>query len=465
MSRILLALGLLLLAAGGILAVHAIGVDIGPGVPMAVSLILLIAGAGVLVAGYILLDRHFDDLERLRGALLVAAGRETPLAPDWPPLGEAGGEALALGRAAARAIGAHRALGGRTDEKLAAIVGAAAEGLLVMTGNGQVSLVNAAAKKVFGAGAVAVGTSVYAALERDGMAALEQRVREAGEAVAVDLPHVDGRSIEAIMAPLGEHGDHGGYVISLPHRAAGWINEVEHDLTLHDRPPAVTLEPGAVDGWPLEDLPVVVLDSETTGLDVGVARIVSLGAVRGHGWRIYPHANLDCLVNPGVPIPGQSTAIHGITDAVVASAPGFAEVWPLLRDMAAGVVVVGHSIGFDLAILGRECERCGIPWTEPPALDTSLLFSALWPKETDLNMERLAERFGVEIEGRHTALGDALVTAEIWLALIPHLFERGVHSYGDARRLSGEATAMLAKQRRAGWAIAAGGGGMEPADG
>jgi DNA polymerase-3 subunit epsilon len=455
LARVLMVLAALLSIAGIALAFHvAVQPAGGSLLPLALAA-LLVAAVGAVAAGFILLERHFEDLDRLRGALLVAAGRDGPLPPDWPPLGDSRTETVALGAAAARAINAHRALGGRLDEKLASVVGAAAEGLLVMTANGQVSLVNAAAMKVFGADAVAVGTSVYAALERDGMAELEHRIDAAGEAAAVHLPHVDGRSIEAIMAPLGEHG---GYVLSLPHRAPGRGNPVAHDLTLHDRPPAVSIGAGALDGWPLEDLPVAVFDAETTGLDVALDRVVSLGAVRGHGWRLYPHANLDCLVNPGMAIPRQSTAIHGITDAMAAAAPGFAEAWPRLRGIMAGCVVVGHSIGFDLAIVRRECERHGAEWSAPPALDVALLHAALRPKQTGISLDRLAEQYGIEIEGRHTALGDALVTAEIWLALLPLLIEHGVRGYGAARRFSATAAGLLAQQRRAGWLVAADGG-------
>lgn len=486
----MVALGVLAVAAGVMLAVQALVFGSGFTWPILVALGLLAAAVAAIWAGFIVIDHHFDALENLRGALLVAAGRDAPLIVGWPNLRDTDVEALKLGAAAARAIVAHRALGGRTDDKLAAVVGAVSDGLLVITDSGLVSLVNEAARAVLGEGAVAVGTSIYAALERDEMAALEQQVRDAAGAVAVTLPHVDGRKVEAVMAPLdrievdrsrdrsresapdfedgaGEPapGEHGGFVVSLPHRQPGAAGKVQHDLTLHDRPPAVKLDPADADDWPLEDLPVLVLDSETTGLDVAAARIVSLGAVRSHGWRLYPHANLDRLVDPGVPIPRVATSVHGISDAMAASAPDFAETLPALSAILEGTVMVGHSIGFDLAILGHECERRGLPWRVPPALDTSLLFAGLYPNETDANLEPLAERFGVEIRGRHTALGDALVTAEIWLALLPRLIDGGVRTYGEARRLSARPTGLLGQHRRAGWVIAAGADETENADG
>ena len=451
--RLLAFLGLLMLAAGIVLAVHAVGSRAGFGATPALLLGLLVGGIAAVWTGFTLIDHHFDELERLRGLLLAAARRDEPPPPDWPALGEPGREAEALGTAARRAILAQRALGGRTDERLAAVVAAAAEGLLVITETGLVSLVNEAALTVLGAQAVAVGTSVYAALERDPMTEIERRAREAGEAVEAELLLVDGRRIAALVAPLGEHG---GFVISLPHREPGRRNFVRHDLSLHDTPPQSRLGPDAPpDAWALADSPVLVFDSETTGLDVAVARIVSLGAVRCHGHRLYPRLNLDSLVDPGLPIPAQSTAIHGITDAMVAGAPGFAAGWPALAEMIAGAAVVGHSIGFDLAILKAECERHGLPWKTPPALDTALLYSALYPKEKDIGLESLAARFGVTVEGRHTALGDALVTGEVWFALMAQLADRGVATYGAAREFSMGARILLAQQRQAGWLPAA----------
>ncbi|MCK5276429.1 MAG: hypothetical protein KAR37_17360, partial [Alphaproteobacteria bacterium] len=131
--RLLVFFGLLLLAAAIIMAVHAVDFHAGISLPQGVLLGLLVAAIGAIWIGFMIVDHHFDELERLRGLLLVVAGRDEPLAPDWPALGEPGREAEALGAAARRAILAQRELGGRTDEKLAAVVAAAAEGLLVMT--------------------------------------------------------------------------------------------------------------------------------------------------------------------------------------------------------------------------------------------------------------------------------------------------------------------------------------------
>lgn len=164
---------------------------------------------------------------------------------------------------------------------------------------------------------------------------------------------------------------------------------------------------------PLIAIDAVVVDTETTGLDPADARIVELGAVRIQGGRIldgtYSH-----LVRPGVPIPKASTAIHHIDDSKVAGAPAFAEIWPELRKLIDGSIVIGHTIGFDLAVLKRECQRAGHPFEQPRVLDTRLLAEIAEPALADYTIESLAVWLGVELTGRHSAAGDALVTARIF---------------------------------------------------
>ena len=75
---------------------------------------------------------------------------------------------------------------------------------------------------------------------------------------------------------------------------------------------------------------------------------------------------------------------------------------------------------------------------EPPLLDTLLLAGALDPAMRDLRLEGLAAAFGVDIHGRHTALGDALVTGEIFLKPVPLLAEQGIVTLGQALEASRE---------------------------
>ena len=111
----------------------------------------------------------------------------------------------------------------------------------------------------------------------------------------------------------------------------------------------------------LAALPAVVLDLETTGLDVTRERVVQIGAVAMMGGKILEAPRLDQLINPGVPIPPAATRIHGLKDDDVAGAPGFAAFAPVLQDIMSGRTVIGHNTAFDLAILRHEAARAGIP--------------------------------------------------------------------------------------------------------
>jgi DNA polymerase-3 subunit epsilon len=330
------------------------------------------------------------------------------------------------------------------DARLAAVVGAAAGGLVVVTETGLVSLVNAAALARLGEDRLGVGTSIYDVFHRRELAAAAAEARAAGRAVTARLATTDGGAIELRVADLGEAG---GVVISMPRTAEHAVG-VRHDLRLHEAPPppSVILPQTA-----LAELPVVVLDTETTGLDVASDRIVSIGAVRLHGRRIFRHLTLDRLVNPEQPIPARSTAVHGISTAMVAGAPRIAEVLPKLGDFLSGCVVVGHCIGFDIKMLEREAARAGVTWTPPPTLCTMRLAGGLFSESDELSLDALAERLGVSVRGRHTALGDALVTAEVYVRLLALIEDAGVRQDGEALALADRPRKIIAQQRAAGW--------------
>src|SRR5262245_57557717 len=202
---------------------------------------------------------------------------------------------------------------------------------------------------------------------------------------------------------------------------------------------------------PLIALDAVVIDTETTGLDPAEARIVEIAAIRIVGGRLSDEI-FRSLVSPGVSIPPAATAIHHIDDAKVAGAPGFAEVWSSLVDFISGVVVIGHSIGFDLAVLQRECKRAGFTFHQPRALDTRLLAEIVEPTLAEYTIESLASWLGVQTAQRHSAKEDAIAAARIFAALVPKLRDGGIRTLGEATLACRALTTPLEEQHRAGWA-------------
>jgi DNA polymerase-3 subunit epsilon len=201
--------------------------------------------------------------------------------------------------------------------------------------------------------------------------------------------------------------------------------------------------PGADDD--LRALAFTVLDTETTGLDPrGGDAIVSVGAVRVDRSRVREDDVLDRLVDPARPIPAVATAVHGITDDMVAGRSSLATVLVDLSRFSEDTVLVGHDIAFDLAFL-RPAEAAAGVALPGRVLDILLLSAVLHPAEGENHsLDALARRYGVPVIGRHTALGDALVTAEILVHMISQLAAQGVTTYGDA--VAAASATTLAKQ-------------------
>lgn len=188
----------------------------------------------------------------------------------------------------------------------------------------------------------------------------------------------------------------------------------------------------------LDQLAFTVFDTETTGLDpTGGDRIISIGAVRVVNGRVLRQETFERLVQPHRSVPAASTAIHGITAEMLEGEPPIGEVLPAFARFAEETVLVGHNVGFDLQFLKLAGAPTSIDLSRP-ALDTLLLHAALHPDNEEHTLEAIAARLGVSVVGRHTALGDALVTAEVFVALVGMLRQRGIETLGGALAASRE---------------------------
>ncbi len=208
---------------------------------------------------------------------------------------------------------------------------------------------------------------------------------------------------------------------------------------------------GGLSGMPLSSMPAVAIDTETTGLDVEKVRIIEIGAVRLESCAPGPQRVFSELVDPGIPIPAASTKIHGIADSDVDEAPPFPERMAEFGAWAGSAVVIGYSVGFDLAVLKAEHERHGMAWQQPRALDVGHLVELVAPTLPEQSLEMAAAWLGVEVTDRHRALGDARVAAEIYRAVVPKLRDKGIVTLAQAERAIRALTNRMTEEAQAGW--------------
>ncbi len=192
----------------------------------------------------------------------------------------------------------------------------------------------------------------------------------------------------------------------------------------------------------------VVFDTETTGLHPAAGdEIVSLAAVRIVNGRILTGESFERLVDPKRPIPQASMRFHKITDEMVKDKPPIQVVLPQFHAFVGDAVLIAHNAPFDLAFLKLKQDECGVEFSMP-VLDTLLLSAFLHDYTGKHGLDVVANRFGIEVHGRHTAIGDALVTAAVFLRMIDALEARGVHTLDEALAASNAIVEARARQAR-----------------
>ena len=186
----------------------------------------------------------------------------------------------------------------------------------------------------------------------------------------------------------------------------------------------------------LAELAYTVFDTETTGLSPSDGdEIISIGAVRIVNGRLLHQEAFEQFVDPRRPVSLASVRITGIDPALLAGRPTIEQVLPQFHRFCEDTVLVAHNGAFDMRFLQLKEEAAGVRFTHP-VLDTLLLAAVLQPNLPPTGLEGIAERFGVPVLGRHTALGDAIMTGEIFLRMMPLLAERGLVTLRDAREAS-----------------------------
>jgi DNA polymerase-3 subunit epsilon len=177
---------------------------------------------------------------------------------------------------------------------------------------------------------------------------------------------------------------------------------------------------------PWHELPIALIDVETTGRDASVDRVVELGIVIGRGGEIVGRHNW--LIQPGVPIPEEARAVHGITDADVKDCPPFAAIAEEVAQALVGCIPGAYNAPFDRAFLMNEFARSGhkhVGERNPtPALrsDVEWVDPLVWAREIHREdksraLGDMAARLGIQLENAHRASDDAEAALLVMYAL------------------------------------------------
>jgi DNA polymerase-3 subunit epsilon len=213
-------------------------------------------------------------------------------------------------------------------------------------------------------------------------------------------------------------------------------------------PPVLGLANDLAAQDPLADCPLALIDTETTGKDPQRGdRVIEVAVV--HVDRGVVTQRYSCLVDPTVPIPPESSAVHGITDGDVRGKPRFEAVAKDVARWLEGRIPVAYNASFDRTFLYAEMRRAGVaPSTQqslPPALRTNVewIDPLVWariaqPEARGFKLGVVAERLGVSLVNAHRATDDAEAAGMVLLALLK---SKGNPSYRDAIRQQKDAVA------------------------
>lgn len=157
----------------------------------------------------------------------------------------------------------------------------------------------------------------------------------------------------------------------------------------------------------------VCLDCESTGLDPNKDRLIEVAARRFTFDKVLQE--FETLVNPECEIPQVSQDIHKISSEMLEGKPKVAEILPELLELVNGHIIVGHGIGFDIALIAAEAKRSNISTNihKQRYIDT-LRMARLYGESPINSLEKLRQHFNIEPEGAHRAMSDVIVNIDVF---------------------------------------------------
>lgn len=219
------------------------------------------------------------------------------------------------------------------------------------------------------------------------------------------------------------------------HKILNWTHimaeyrENVRDSRLRDFYAAFVLEKNL----PIEAVPFVALDFETTGLDPITDDIISIGLIPFDLRKVYCSRASHWLINPRQPLAEHSVVVHGITHSEISKAPDLERILGEVLTCLAGKMIVVHYNRIEREFLNRALMKRLNEGISFPVIDTMAIEAFLhrrWRKNfwrrlkggktVSLRLVDCRERYNLPPHQAHNALADAIATAELFLAQVAH---------------------------------------------
>ena len=179
---------------------------------------------------------------------------------------------------------------------------------------------------------------------------------------------------------------------------------------------------------PLWGTRYIIFDTETTGFyPFHGDEIINIGAVVVEDGKVHEDLIFDELVNPYRAIPAAIQKLTGITDEMVADRRGICDVLSDFLGFIDDSVLVAHNAAFDLAFINIKLNSKSTE-LHNPVIDTHKLSIALCPEFISHDLDTLIRNLRIPMRSRHTARGDSLMTAEIFLEFLDRLHEKDINT-------------------------------------
>lgn len=190
------------------------------------------------------------------------------------------------------------------------------------------------------------------------------------------------------------------------------------------------------------DVPLVILDTETTGLYPGLGhRVVEIGAIRLEAWQEV--GQVSTLLQPGRKMDPKASSVNGISDSSLVGQPTFSDIADDLLALLDGAVLVAHNAEFDAGFLGQELAIHGFK-----TRGTAVSLPNPWLCTLQLarrhfhfgrnNLSHIARHLGVRMGRAHRALSDVYMTAEILKRMVRTLQQRRLETVNDLLHAQGQ---------------------------